>query len=116
MPRVLVVDDEMSIREALARWLTLRGFDVEKAEDGQAAVERCAAAAFDIITMDLEMPRLGGLDAIEVIRKTQPAVPILVLTGYPNRLETISVSGPFKVLTKPQRLQDLEQEIRALLT
>lgn len=115
MPRILIVDDEDSIRDALARWFSLRGYDVEKAEDGLVAVEKCATGQFDIITMDLEMPRLSGVDAIERIRQSHPNVPIIVLTGYPNEAEEVLERGAAKVLTKPLRLKDLEQEVSMLL-
>jgi DNA-binding response OmpR family regulator len=116
VPKILIVDDEDSIRDALARWFTLRGYEVEKAEDGLAAVEKCAVSSFDIITMDLEMPRLSGMEAIERIRKTNPTVPIIVLTGYPNEAEEVLERGAAKVLTKPLRLRDLEEEVSLLLT
>lgn len=115
MYRVLVVDDEAGIRDALARWLSLRGFDVTKAEDGQDAVEKCAAERFDVITMDLEMPRLCGVDAITVIRRNSPEIPILVLTAFPHEAEEVLEAGAAKVLNKPLRLLDLEEEIRSVL-
>lgn len=115
MYRILVVDDEAGIRDALARWLVLRGFDVTKAEDGQDAVEKCAAEHFDVITMDLEMPRLGGAEAITVIRRNSPDIPILVLTAFPQEAEEVIEAGAAKVLNKPLRLLDLEKEIRSVL-
>ena len=99
----------------MARWFTLRGFEVDKAEDGLVAIEKCAQTDFDIITMDLEMPRLSGVEAIERIRQVNPHVPIIVLTGYPNEAEEVLELGAAKVLTKPLRLKDLEEEVRALL-
>lgn len=115
MYRILVVDDEAGIRDALARWLSLRGFDVTKAEDGQDAVEKCAAQRFDVITMDLEMPRLGGAEAISVIRQHRPEIPILVLTAFPQEAEEVLDAGAAKILNKPLRLLDLESEIRNVL-
>lgn len=115
VPRILIVDDEDSIRDALARWFTLRGFEVEKAEDGLVAVEKCVAGSFDVITMDLEMPRLSGVEAIERIRSTHPEIPIIVLTGYPNEADEVLERGAAKVLTKPLRLKDLEEEIKQIL-
>lgn len=115
MYRILVVDDEAGIRDALARWLSLRGFDVTKAEDGQDAVEKCAAQQFDVITMDLEMPRLGGAEAISVIRQHRPEIPILVLTAFPQEAEEVLEAGAAKILNKPLRLLELEGEIRNVL-
>ena len=115
MYRVLVVDDEAGIRDAMARWLSIRGFDVTKAEDGQDAIEKCRTHAFDIITMDLEMPRLGGAEAISIIHTLCPGVPVLVLTAFPLEGEDLLETGAVKILTKPLRLLDLEMEIRNLL-
>ncbi len=114
-PQLLIVDDENGIRAALDRWFTLRGFQVDQAADGEEALDRCRRKQYDIITMDLEMPRMGGLDAILAIRKFQPRVPIVVLTGYVHDGDTALERGAAKVLTKPLRLRELEEELRGLL-
>lgn len=72
MYHILVVEDEPTIRDAIARWLTLRGFRVETAEDGQMAVDMCREHRYDLVTMDLEMPRLSGHEAIQAIRGFAP--------------------------------------------
>ena len=114
-PQLLIVDDEEGIRTALKRWFTLRGFDVEQAADGKEALELCRDHQYDIITMDLEMPRMGGLAAILAIREFQPEVPIVVLTGYVQDSAAAVRQGAAKVLTKPVRLRELETEVRELL-
>lgn len=115
MHRILIVDDEPSIRDALARWFTLRGFDVTTARDGQEALNLCLDRAFDIITMDLEMPRMSGDEAIGRIREILPEVPIIILTGYPNEADSVLEGGASLVLTKPLRLRELEHEVMKLL-
>lgn len=114
-PRLLIVDDEHGIRAALDRWFSLRGFEVDQAADGREALECCRKKQYDIITMDLEMPKMGGLEAIPAIRKFQPRVPIVVLTGYVQDGGAALESGAAKVLTKPVRLRELEEELRGLL-
>ncbi len=114
-PRILIVDDEPSIRVALDRWFSLRGFDVEQAEDGQDALDKCRNHRYDVITMDLEMPRMGGLDAIVAIKKYLPDVPIVVLTGFMRDTENALSCGAAVVLTKPLRLRVLEAQVRELL-
>lgn len=115
MHRILIVDDEQSIRDALARWFSLRGFDVTTARDGQEALSLCSDYAFDIITMDLEMPRMSGNEAIARIRETLPDVPIIILTGFPSDADAVLDGGASLVLTKPLRLKELESEVLKLI-
>ncbi|MCP4640052.1 MAG: response regulator [bacterium] len=110
--RILVVDDEEHIRFALRRWFQNRGFDVDVAEDGAVAVEKCEANDYDVVTMDLEMPRMNGTEAIVAIRQTHPRLPVIVLTGYHRRGESAAEFGATKVLTKPTSLHELESEVR----
>ncbi|MBX7256836.1 MAG: response regulator [Candidatus Hydrogenedentes bacterium] len=114
-PRLLVVDDEEYIRLALRKWFEGCGFEVDVADDGDVAVDLCRSKSYDAITMDLVMPRMNGSVAIEAIRNLDPKVPIVVLTGYQERLSDLGSLGVSKILAKPLALHDLEQEIRALL-
>lgn len=114
-PRILVVDDEANIRYALDRWFAMSGFDVDTAEDGAVAVEKCRASRYDVITMDLVMPKMDGPSAIGAIRELDPDVPILVLSGFPDRAADAPALGATKILAKPLMLSELEQEVRALL-
>ncbi|MCC6491082.1 MAG: response regulator [Candidatus Hydrogenedentes bacterium] len=114
-PRLLVVDDEEHIRFALHRWFEACGFDVDLAEDGDVAVGKCEKTAYDVITMDLVMPRMDGVAAISAIRDLQPQVPILVFTGYHDRVEEALETGATRTLAKPLTLHELEKEVRSLL-
>ncbi len=115
-PRILIVDDETIIRDAIRRWFEFADFEVDVAEDGQVAVDKCSAHTYDIVTMDLEMPRMKGMEAIALIRKQHPALPVIIVTGYyeENAIDTDKYRIA-KVLTKPVRLQDLETEVRKVL-
>jgi len=114
-PRILIVDDEDNIRSALVRWFEIRGFRADSARDGVEAVEKCRANRYDIITMDLEMPRMNGAAAIDLIREKDPDVPILILTGYGADPGTTRVNGLTRLLYKPLRLSEIEEEVRNLL-
>jgi CheY-like chemotaxis protein len=114
-PRLLVVDDEKHIRQALERWFEAAGFEIDLAEDGQEAVEKCSSSSYDVITMDLVMPRMGGLEAVEKIRELAPDVPILIMTAshdHPTDAEALGVS---KIMAKPLTLREWELEIRNVL-
>lgn len=114
-PSILIVDDEASIRGALLRWFQICGFDVFSASDGVEAVALCQSNRFDVITMDLEMPRMGGIQALTEIRKQHPDVPVLIVTGFSRDTQQALKAGASKVLTKPLRLRDLEEEVRGVL-
>ena len=114
-PSVLIVDDEACIRHALQRWLQVRGFDADVAEDGDVAIEKCRSRTYDVITMDLDMPRMNGVAAMAEIKRLCPDVGIVVFTGYPKELGEVLVSGVTKVLVKPLRLGEFESEIRNIL-
>ena len=115
-PSILVVDDEANIRGALLRWFEICGFDAHAANDGLEAVALCGTREFDVITMDLEMPRMGGLDAIVAIRKLGRQTPILVVSGMPGDARHALAIGATKILMKPLRLSELEQEVRSVLS
>ncbi|HIJ66188.1 MAG TPA: response regulator [Candidatus Hydrogenedentes bacterium] len=114
-PRILIVDDEEPIRRAVGRWLAVCGFDVDTADDGDVAVAMCREKTYDAVTLDLEMPRMNGIDAMTAIKKSHPNLPIIVLTGLPNSFDETLLSHAARILTKPIRLRDLETEIRQIL-
>ena len=114
-PRLLVVDDEEYIRFALRRWFENCGFEVDLAEDGDVAVAKCRTSSYDVITMDLVMPRMNGQTAIRSIRSFNATVPIIVLTAYQERAGDLSSVGATRILAKPLALHDLEDEVRRVL-
>jgi len=114
-PRILIADDETSVRLALARWFSIRGFDVTEAADGQEAVEAVERVSFDIVLLDLEMPRLHGLDALALMREAQPGLRVVVLSGYARDKARAWDRGAALVLSKPIRLAVLEQHVREVL-
>jgi len=113
--RILIVDDDQSVRDALKRWFDLHGFTADEAEDGLDAVNKCAYSEYDAILTDLEMPRMGGLEAMARIRGLLPGVPVVVLTGYGDMLNEGLLSNPSKVLFKPVPLREIEKAVRELL-
>ena len=72
-PTILVVDDEQVIREILADFLTMEGFDVRTAKDGQAALVELSRTRFDLVLSDLKMPNMGGIELLEAISHYTPA-------------------------------------------
>ena len=115
--RVLVVDDDAALRTALARALSLEGYDVEVAEDGARAVARFEDGdAPDVVVLDVLMPNLDGLGACRHIR-ARSDVPILMLTARDevgDRIEGLD-AGADDYLGKPFAIAELLARLRALL-
>ena len=84
--RVLIIDDEESIRQILRTILTNAGYDVEEADDGGRAVDVLNSGdnplMVDVIICDIRMPKINGTEAITYFRAQYPSVPVIVLTGY----------------------------------
>lgn len=81
MQRVLVVDDNAELRSLLADLLCLEGFAVREAADGQSALDVFVNCSPDAVLLDIQMPRMDGLEALESIRNRRADVPVLILTG-----------------------------------
>lgn len=84
--RILVVDDERDVTDNLSKLLA-RKFDseVQKAYNGQEALDKIKAASFDLVILDIKMPGLSGIDVIKEARKIQPAIKILSISAYDSK-------------------------------
>ena len=105
-PRVLVVDDEASIRDMLSKALGLADYDVETVADGRMAIERLRAAVYDLLVTDLRMPGIDGLTVIREARRLRADLPVIIITGYSSEsaaIEAIDL-GVSGYLTKPFRV------------
>ncbi len=114
--RVLVVDDEQSIRRAVGRALTARGYQVQLATDGQEALTAAAAFQPDLVVLDLNLPALDGLEVCRQLRGWSQ-VPILVLSvreDEPDKVAALDL-GADDYLTKPFGIDELMARVRALL-
>ena len=115
--RVLVVDDESSIRELLAKTLALAEYDVDTAPDGRAALERLRLGNYDLLIADLKMPGMDGLTLIREAKRLKADIPVIIITGFSTESSAIEAVnlGVAGYLTKPFRVpQVLAAAARAL--
>jgi excisionase family DNA binding protein len=105
-PRVLVVDDEASIRDLLSKTLALAEYDVDLAPDGRTALERLRVIPYDLLITDLKMPGVDGLTVIREARRLKTDLPVLIITGYSTEASAIEAVnlGVSGYLTKPFRV------------
>ncbi len=115
---MLVVDDDVDSREAAAEWLAVAGFDVSEAGNGLEAITDALRRKPDLILMDLEMPEMGGLEAIRQLKSDwrTRAIPVVVLSANESddHLEARR-AGCAASLLKPCDPDQLENTLRALL-
>ena len=115
--RVLVVDDEPAVRQALERALAAEGHDVTVAEDGRAALDRLAEERVDAVVLDVAMPRIDGLEVCRRLRTAGDRTPVLMLTArdaVDDRVAGLD-AGADDYLVKPFALKELKARLRALL-
>jgi two-component system response regulator MprA len=115
--RILVVDDERAVREALERALRLEGYEVEQAADGQEALLSIARRSVDAIVLDVLMPVMDGLEACSALRRMGNSTPVLMLTArheVDDRVAGLD-AGADDYLVKPFALEELLARLRALL-
>lgn len=115
--RILIVDDEPAVREALRRSLAFEGYGTEDAVDGLDALARMESYAPDLVVLDVQMPRMDGLTAARRIRASGSTVPILMLTARDTVGDRVTGldAGADDYLVKPFELDELFARIRALL-
>ena len=116
MTRVLVVDDEPQLRRALAANLTARGYEVELAADGEAALQLAAQRRPDLVILDLGLPGMSGVEVIEALRAWTD-LPIVVLSarhGDPDKITALD-AGADDYVTKPFSIGELLARLRAAL-
>src|SRR5687768_6601202 len=107
--RLLVVEDDSSARSALTKLLTARGFQVQNAEDGQAALEVMAELPFDVVITDIDMPRMNGMQLIAEVRRQYPGVSLIVTTYSVELAAAVSEmrAGAADYIAKPIELDEL---------
>lgn len=122
MARILVIDDEVSVREAIRVILESRGHDVVATECGLRGMAAIEADAFDVVIVDIFMPGMDGFEAIRVLRQSAPKVSIIAMSGYsfreaswpvPDFLKMACALGATCCLRKPFKASEVIEAVEA---
>ena len=101
--KILIVDDELIVRESLGGWLERDGHTVDKAASGEEALEKCEKVRYDILLLDIKMEGMSGLEVLKRVRENDPDVSVVMITAYgsiPSAIEAMK-SGAYEYLLKP---------------
>ena len=115
--RILIVDDDSALRMLLRKHFRDAGYHVEEAEDGERALDRIQSGEFDLVVLDLHLPKLGGMEVCRRIRAHDSFIPILMLTAKQDESDRILglELGADDYLTKPFNVRELLARIYAIL-
>jgi DNA-binding response OmpR family regulator len=114
--RILLVDDDRTVRDSLNDVLVGEGYCVIPAKNGQEAIELASKSPVDLALLDLNMPVKNGWDTFEQLTRDYPSMPIVIVTARPNQLFTALSAGVGALLEKPMDIQTLLQTIKQLLS
>ncbi|MEO5609999.1 MAG: response regulator transcription factor [Ornithinibacter sp.] len=117
MVRILLVEDDATVRDAVAAYLTRAGHAVDAVEDGQRAIERFAAEPADLVLLDLMLPGMGGFEVARRLRTMRRDLPLIMVTARGQEHERVQglQHGADDYVTKPFSLRELELRVRSLL-
>jgi DNA-binding NtrC family response regulator len=114
MPRILIIDDEKSIRNTLKEILTYEGYEVAEAQDGSEGIRIAEKEKFDIILSDIKMPKMDGIEVLDKLQEITPETPVVMISGHGNidtAVEAIR-KGAFDYISKPLDLNRMLVTIR----
>jgi CheY-like chemotaxis protein len=115
MKRILVVDDEEGIRLLYKEELEEEGYEIELAAGGEEALEKLKKSRPDVVTLDLKMPGVGGLEVLERIRKQDKDLPVVICTAYGDYKRDLATWASDAYVVKSSDLSELKRVIKKLL-
>lgn len=112
-PRILIVDDEERFRLTLRKLLAAKGMDAEAVGSGKEALERLKEKPFDVILLDVKMPEMNGIEALGEIKKIDPNLEVIILTGHASVDVAVEIMrrGGYEYLLKPCPIEELTNKI-----
>ncbi len=117
-PEILIVDDDLSHRQMLEAVLAAEGYAVTHAADGRQAVDAVEEKFYDLILMDIRMNRMGGIEALKLIKEVSPGIPIIIMTAYASVSTAVDAlkSGAYDYMTKPLDIDELKIHVKKALS
>ncbi len=117
MKKILVADDDESIRYLFKEFLQTKGFEVKEAENGFEALMVLSEENFDLMILDIKMPGKHGLEVLEKLREKHKELPVVVCTAYKNLKEDVEIIGGENTyfLPKPIDLETLEKFLYSIV-
>ena len=114
---ILVVDDELSIRESLSGWLKQDGYEVETADDGPTALARIQENHYDIMLLDVKMPKKDGITVLKELKENDPETAVVMMTAHGAIQDAVEAMklGAYDYLLKPFDLEELSLTIEKLV-
>lgn len=116
--RILVVDDEDTLRTVLSQELKGEGYDVDTAADGQIAIDTLKNKLFELVLLDIKMPNVNGFEVLKYIKQNHPNLKVIMLTGFADLKNAIESKklGAEDFVSKPYDLVDLITTIERVLS
>jgi len=116
--RVLVVDDEDTLRTVLSQELKGEGYEVDAAADGRIAIDTLKVKQFDLVLLDIKMPNMNGFEVLRYIKQNHPNLKVIMLTGFADLKNAIESKklGAEDFVSKPYDLVDLITTIERVLS
>lgn len=115
--RILIVDDDPSMRMALSETLESCGYEVESAENGSEALQKFQTQSFGVVVTDMRMPRMGGMDVLKGVKKISSQTPVILITAYGTVSTAVEAmkEGASEFIMKPFSLDDLQGVVKKVL-
>lgn len=115
--RILIVDDEIIMRDSLSEWLREDGYEVVAVEDGFQALEKVQGERWDVLLVDLKMPGMDGLEVLEKVKKFKEEIPVIIMTAYATVDSAVKAmkKGAYDYIVKPFNPEEIGLAIRKII-